>query len=206
MLNLYFVRHGQTKSNIWHTLQGWSDTPLTELGIRQGRRLGRNLCHIPFLAIYYSSSQRALDTASYINAYQHLEMYESEGLKEMNFGTLEGKNPKNMEWQDLILYDWKKYGGESLDVLTNRIKRTMDDIVYAYRNQTGNILCVTHGFAILAAIRAVNSERFNQCLEQNDRINNCTVTVISYKNGNYMIQDVNTDKYLKKGGFDEEDY
>ena len=40
MLNLYFVRHGETLSNVWKTLQGWSDTPLTNLGIKQGKWLG----------------------------------------------------------------------------------------------------------------------------------------------------------------------
>lgn len=31
-INVYFVRHGQTYLNLYHRMQGWSDSPLTERG------------------------------------------------------------------------------------------------------------------------------------------------------------------------------
>lgn len=41
MIKIYMIRHGQTKSNVWNIMQGWSDTPLTEKGITQGRELAK---------------------------------------------------------------------------------------------------------------------------------------------------------------------
>lgn len=32
---LYLMRHGQTLFNLQHKIQGWCDSPLTELGIKQ---------------------------------------------------------------------------------------------------------------------------------------------------------------------------
>ena len=87
----YFVRHGETLSNIWHTLQGWSDTPLTEKGIAQGKALGRGLANTPFEKIYSSTSERAYDTACYIRGKRNMEITMCRGLKEMNFGTFETK-------------------------------------------------------------------------------------------------------------------
>ena len=74
MMYFYFVRHGETLSNIWHTLQGWSDTPLTEKGIAQGKALGRGLANTPFEKIYSSTSERAYDTACYIRGKRNMEI------------------------------------------------------------------------------------------------------------------------------------
>ena len=34
---LYLMRHGQTLFNLQHKIQGWCDSPLTELGIKQAK-------------------------------------------------------------------------------------------------------------------------------------------------------------------------
>lgn len=38
---LYLMRHGQTLFNLEHKIQGWCDSPLTELGINQAKIAGR---------------------------------------------------------------------------------------------------------------------------------------------------------------------
>ena len=38
---LYLMRHGQTLFNLEHKIQGWCDSPLTELGIAQAKIAGR---------------------------------------------------------------------------------------------------------------------------------------------------------------------
>ena len=47
-VNVYFVRHGQTYLNLFHKYQGWSDAPLTEKGIEDGKRVGKALAKIDF--------------------------------------------------------------------------------------------------------------------------------------------------------------
>ena len=38
--DLYLVRHGQTIFNLKRIIQGWSDSPLTQLGCEQAARAG----------------------------------------------------------------------------------------------------------------------------------------------------------------------
>ena len=38
---LYLMRHGQTLFNLQHKIQGWCDSPLTELGIKQAKVVGK---------------------------------------------------------------------------------------------------------------------------------------------------------------------
>lgn len=38
--DLYLVRHGQTIFNLKRIIQGWSDSPLTQLGCDQAARAG----------------------------------------------------------------------------------------------------------------------------------------------------------------------
>ena len=42
---LYMMRHGQTLFNELKRMQGWSDSPLTDLGIRQAKG-ARHHCHL----------------------------------------------------------------------------------------------------------------------------------------------------------------
>ena len=39
-ITVYLVRHGQTWFNHFNKMQGWSDSPLTENGIKDGTNTG----------------------------------------------------------------------------------------------------------------------------------------------------------------------
>ena len=122
----------QTLSNIWHTLQGWSDTPLTEKGIAQGKALGRGLANTPFEKIYSSTSERAYDTACYIRGKRNMEITMCRGLKEMNFGTFETKANTFAgceTYLQRIQFPWKAAGGENLEDVCQRIHQTMRQIL-----------------------------------------------------------------------------
>ena len=189
MAKLYFVRHGQTISNVENLVQGWSNTELTNLGIQQGKMLGKVLSSIAFSKIYCSTSKRARITAKLINEYQGTSIISTQGLKEMNFGQMElQKEPKDMDWQTILCHDWSTIGGNNLEILSYQMKNCIDDIV---RVESGNILCVTHCFSILAFINSFNSEFFQTCLINDDKVDNCTVTIINYKNGKYQIETFN---------------
>lgn len=209
MLKLYFVRHGETLSNTLHTLQGFSDTPLTKAGVQQGKALGRGLAKIPFLKIITSTSERAYDTACYVRGNRDLEIIMDKGLKEMNFGlkecqsnTFEGCET----YIERVLYPWDRFEGETMDQLTKRIKACMDRILKENQHLDGNILCVSHGLAILAAIRTVDEKVYEECLHQEVRFGNCSVTVISWHEGVAAIEEINNQSYVEEGEKDEENY
>ena len=43
MSTLVMVRHGQSQANLDNVFTGWSDSPLTPLGIEQGHKVGQEL-------------------------------------------------------------------------------------------------------------------------------------------------------------------
>ena len=93
MKTLYMMRHGQTLFNQKRLMQGWCDSPLTELGKRQARCVKEYLENneIVFDGAYASSSERACDTLEIVTSlpYQRLK-----GLKEWNFGIYEGESER----------------------------------------------------------------------------------------------------------------
>jgi probable phosphoglycerate mutase len=58
---LYFLRHGQTQFNVFHRLQGWSNSQLTANGIQVAKTSGENFKDIPFDLVYSSDLTRALE-------------------------------------------------------------------------------------------------------------------------------------------------
>ena len=61
---LYLMRHGQTLFNVRRKVQGWCDSPLTELGIRQAITAGEYFKknNISLDHTYSSTSERACGT------------------------------------------------------------------------------------------------------------------------------------------------
>ena len=91
-MNIYFARHGETDWNIAKRIQGTTDIPLNENGIRQAELLCDNLekekVHLG--RIYSSYQKRALTTAEIVGARYHVPVKVMEGLEEMNLGLFEG--------------------------------------------------------------------------------------------------------------------
>ena len=114
MTRIYLVRHGDVIKCLEKTLQGWSDTPLTEKGISRGRNWQFCSKEMKPAAIYSSTSERAYDTACLINEYHDLKIQMTKGLKELNLEFFEtqpqymlGGNPRY-----IINFDWTQYNGE----------------------------------------------------------------------------------------------
>lgn len=68
-MKIYFARHGQTDWNIQRKVQGTTDIPLNENGIRQAQELCKNLedRKISFEKIYTSYQTRAVKTAQIVS-------------------------------------------------------------------------------------------------------------------------------------------
>ncbi|MFZ4355624.1 histidine phosphatase family protein, partial [Enterococcus gallinarum] len=86
MKKLYLMRHGETLFNKLGKIQGASDSPLTEVGIKQARIAKEYFQnHNIKLDAYYSSTQeRASDTLEIIIGNKKYKRIRE--LKEWNFG------------------------------------------------------------------------------------------------------------------------
>ncbi len=87
---LYLMRHGQTLFNLEHKIQGWCDSPLTELGINQAKIAGRYFTDnkLKLDHCYSSTSERACDTLELVTGGK-LPYTRLKGIKEWNFGCFE---------------------------------------------------------------------------------------------------------------------
>lgn len=65
-MKIYFMRHGETDWNAAHRLQGRTDIPLNENGIRAAKECGKKLADIRFGLCITSPLIRAVETASLI--------------------------------------------------------------------------------------------------------------------------------------------
>ena len=193
MVRIFLVRHGETLSNVWKIMQGWSDTPLTEKGIQQGIDLSLLLKDLNVSSIYSSTSERAYDTACLINRFHHNNIQMTKGLKELNFGSFETQSEYVLGGcqKYIMTFDWTKYGGENVEILMQRVGKTLCTIVDNAK-ENDNIICVTHSIAILAALRYVDEKVYEYRMRQNQFIDNCSVTIIDYDGRRFRIGAINT--------------
>lgn len=158
MKTLYLTRHGETMFNVQHRIQGWCDSPLTERGCDQARKMGAILreCGASFDTAVCSTAERASDTLELLLgaldmplAYERLK-----GLREMFYGDLEAQ-------QDFLAENdpeacrtyYLQFGGESSDTVRDRMVATLTEIMRAPGH--GCVLAVGHGGANFTFLRAV---------------------------------------------------
>ena len=118
-MNIYLTRHGETIWNVKDWVQGMSDIPLNDNGIRQARQLAEKMSSVHLDVIYSSQLQRAMVTAKMVaEKHKNCRLEISPSINEMNFGKYEGKLRTDPEYQSEKRKFFKRYeGGESyLDV------------------------------------------------------------------------------------------
>lgn len=161
---LYFVRHGETEWNVSKKIQGKTDVPLNENGICQAKQLAKELVQkqLHVARVYTSPQLRAIQTAQIAADALGVECSSLEGLREMDLGEWEGLKWNYIEKNSEIYGKWhqnRRYiptpGGESYnDVL----KRTLNAVDLILKQETENIVAVTHS-AVLMALRCYLAKR-----------------------------------------------
>lgn len=162
-MKLYITRHGKTEWNEEDRMQGWKDSKLCDSGIENAKRLGESLKNIDFDYIYSSSLGRAVETTKLIRGDKNTEILLVDDLKEINLGLWEGMKHDDIKelypeeqfnfWSRPHLY--KPFEGESFEVVVERVKRVLEDII---ENKKGeNVLIVTHTVVIKAIYLIVNN-------------------------------------------------
>lgn len=182
--HLYFVRHGETESNVSGLLHGVTDVPLNPIGLQQAELIADRLASVSELdRIVSSPLQRALTTARAIQRKSGLPLRVYEGLKEMNFGSAEGipfdevgeRYPEQSElFLDPSIVHARYPGGESRGEFFGRVNRVVDDIANQYIGE--HIVVVAHGGFISATLAVLLSEHSNNWRDR--PIHNCSLTHI----------------------------
>lgn len=112
---LVIVRHGQSQANKDNVFTGWSDAPLTKLGIQQGKQVGDQLAKLglQFDDVHVSYMQRAIITANLILEkidQLWLPIHKTWRLNERHYGALSGlnKDAVKKEVGAATLHQWRR--------------------------------------------------------------------------------------------------
>lgn len=154
-MKIYIARHGQDNDTV---RGGWSNSPLTDLGILQSNnfadRLLKNQAEYNIGKIYSSDLIRARQTAQIIADRLSVPVEFVCGFREVNNGELAGmdnalaeeKYP-NLYWRKL---NWDEHypNGESPKEFCERVSGVWAEFVKEVSLYDKNVLLITHGGVI----------------------------------------------------------
>lgn len=183
MKTIYLMRHGETLFNQQKKIQGWSDSPLTELGKKQALvardYFVRNKIELD--SAYASTSERACDTLELVT---DLDYSRVKGLKEWNFGDLEAEheylNPP-LPYGEFFT----AFGGEGEQEFQDRIGETILELAQA--DEGKNILMVSHG-AVCGHF--VKRWEHTSKVERKGRIKNCCILKFAFEHDQFELLEI----------------
>ncbi len=154
---LYFIRHGETIKNKQHIRQGIQiDDYLDTQGVLQAQTLAKLVKHLDLDVLYTSHLRRAEETAVYINNLlpEKIKIFHDYRLTERDFGKLTGRPmeewdkvlPNHKELEAMQEYDYRPFGGESVEDVRQRSVSAILDIIDNFDHS--NIGIVTHNGVI----------------------------------------------------------
>lgn len=155
MTKFYFVRHGQTETNLARRFNGGrTDTPLTPAGRAGAEAVGRYFATTGFAGIYASPMPRAQTTAELIVAQSKVAqpaIVTVRDLREVDLGDWDGQPLASVQddpqidnyYHHLAEFDYKRIGAESFAEALNRGRHAIAGIYQQHPD--GKVLVVAHG-------------------------------------------------------------
>jgi broad specificity phosphatase PhoE len=208
MTRIVLIRHGQTAWNREARFRGQYDVPLEKLGLKQAEVTGQYVAtRWPVTAIYASPLSRTMRTAKAVATAQGLSVQALEGLKDINFGELQGLLASEAEQRyPELLRTWIDAphtvhfpGGESLDVVRSRVTAALDRIVARHPEQA--VALVSHTVVnrvLLCVVLGWGNDRFWRMHQET-----CAVNVFDVEtDGAFTIVLLNDTSHLQ--GLSEE--
>jgi 2,3-bisphosphoglycerate-dependent phosphoglycerate mutase len=158
---LWLLRHGQTDWNAAGRIQGHSPTELNAQGRREAQALAALFANNAraFSACYASDLPRAVQTAQIIADKLSISVRLAVGMRERDFGALEGANPEEIRAARAAagtpltadLADWTGVPGVEPDAaLYERVAAALWGISQRHGNE--DVLVVTHGGVIARVV------------------------------------------------------
>jgi probable phosphoglycerate mutase len=163
MTKIILIRHGETLWNRERRMQGQSDSPLSDTGVRQARLLAQRMKDIAFDALYTSDSGRAHHTAKNVAEVTGHELVVEPRLRERHFGVFEGLTGAEMQAQypdDYARFksrdpEYVVPGGESARAFRDRAMACLVEIAGRHKDEL--VVVVTHGLVCDVAYRAAHA-------------------------------------------------
>lgn len=160
-MELYLVRHGETKWNVENRIQGQINSELTKRGLRQAHLTSERLDSVFFHYVYSSDLPRAFTTAKIITEPKKLKINTDERLRERSFGIGEGLTHEELAQRAPDVWKNVKNGdidyvipnGESKMQVLGRALEFFDELTKNHLSD--RVLVVTHGGLINVFLRHI---------------------------------------------------
>jgi 2,3-bisphosphoglycerate-dependent phosphoglycerate mutase len=157
---LYLIRHGESVYNAEGRIQGQTDIPLSEMGLRQSQAIAAAFDRIQLDAVFCSPLQRAAQTAAPLAERQQRPIEFMDDLKEIHagifagllWGEIEQKYPEHARpWREQHP-DFVIPGGESRRQLMDRGVRALQTI---REHNLEHVAVVAHGGILCAGLKGL---------------------------------------------------
>lgn len=190
-MRFIFVRHGKTHFNEINLTQGWCDSPLSKVGIKQVESISKKLEQYQIDKAYTSPLGRTVQTANIILSQRKIGPIYEERFKEVNFGILEGistelvrkLNIESPNWLEDMDMDYRPYEGEDIhDVILKHHEALQEIIDVCHDNET--ILIVGHGCSLYGFIKSLLPQQSFKFP------NNATAMIIDYSNEKFSLEQI----------------
>lgn len=167
---LILVRHGETTGESSIRLNGRTDVPLSELGRRQGTRVGEVLAGTEVDRLVVSPLVRSREMASLAWPSPHPPQEVVAGFLEIDFGDwetltvgeVEARDPQGFHLWENSRDDFTYPGGESVPGFRQRISQAARE---TFRGSPGTTLAVLHK-GVIKGILAALLERSPETLRE----------------------------------------
>lgn len=201
MTRLLIVRHGNSQANAQGIFAGFTDSPLTELGLLQAEKTASYIAeNYQVDAVYASDLQRAFVTGKAVADKLGLPVTPTKAMREIFAGQWEGqafdeldKLPSYHTWKTDI-GNATCDGGESVRQLQSRVLTELTRI--ARENPGKTVVIVSHG----TPIRAIQCFCQGKSLEEMKDIpwvSNASVTELCYEDEKFTPVSVGYDAHLE---------
>jgi alpha-ribazole phosphatase len=192
---LILVRHTEPQEDARGRCYGSLDIGLSAAGRAHARELAGRLARLDYEAVYASPRLRASETAGPVAAARGLELLTDDGLRELDFGTLEGRTYDEIAESEPELYRaWMETptqvrfpGGESFADLKARAIVALDRI----RDSHEAAVVVTHGGVLRAGVAAWLAMPDEAIFRLDQRYGG--VTIVDWVDGRPLVRLLNGD-------------
>lgn len=163
--NLVLVRHGQSEWNKKNLFTGWKDPELTNKGIEEAIKAGKNLKtkNIKFDIMFTSDLLRAQETGRLIlenMGQSDIPVIKNQCLNERNYGDLAGLNKDDAreKWGEEQVHVWRRSfdvpppGGESLKDTAERVLPYFHSEIFPKVEDGLDVLIAAHGNSLRALV------------------------------------------------------
>lgn len=186
-MNIWVTRHGQTRLNRSRLMQGLTDEPLNETGIRQARNARAQIGDIHFDAVFASPLDRAITTAGIIGGVPKEEVIVDPRIIEVDFGKYECRKytrlgiPMTLYWALPEVFPTPK----TVETVSSMVKRSSEFLREIEGKDYENVLITCHG-GIIRALCGYLEDRPNG-IKWRPKPKNCEIRVYGSDSGKHTF-------------------